>query len=103
MTINDPKEKRSVGWAKPFTNSTPERHYSLAVEPLTERAVYGYLGLHVLKRQVIFIDIAVAQVAALGAVAAHVFFHVHGDSPQALACSGRRWQQRCSLPLLGDA
>lgn len=47
----------------------------------------GYLGLHVLKREVIFIDIAVAQVAALGAIAAHVFFHVHGDSPQALACA----------------
>jgi len=47
----------------------------------------GYLGLHVLKREVIFIDIAVAQVAALGGIAAHMLFHVHGDSPQALACA----------------
>ncbi len=47
----------------------------------------GYLGLHVLKREVIFIDIAVAQVAALGAIAAHMFFNVHGDSPQALVCA----------------
>ena len=47
----------------------------------------SYLGLHVLKRQVIFIDIAVAQVAALGAIAAHMFLNVHGDSPQALACA----------------
>jgi len=47
----------------------------------------SYLGLHVLKRQVIFIDIAVAQVAALGAIAAHMFLHVHGDSPQAMACA----------------
>jgi zinc/manganese transport system permease protein len=47
----------------------------------------GYLGLHVLKRGVIFIDIAVAQVAALGAVVAHVFFHVRGSSVQALACA----------------
>jgi len=47
----------------------------------------SYLGLHVLKREVIFIDIAVAQVAALGAIAAHMFFHVHGDSPQALTCA----------------
>jgi len=46
--------------------------------------ILGYLGLHVLKRQVIFIDIAVAQVAALGATVAHIFFHVHGDSPLAL-------------------
>jgi zinc/manganese transport system permease protein len=47
----------------------------------------GYLGLHVLKRGVIFIDIAVAQVAALGAVVAHVFFHLRGSSVQALACA----------------
>ena len=49
--------------------------------------ILGYLGLHVIKREVIFIDIAVAQVAALGAIAAHMVFHVHGDSPQALACA----------------
>ena len=49
--------------------------------------ILSYLGLHVLKREVIFIDIAVAQVAALGAIAAHMIFHVHGDSPQALACA----------------
>jgi len=48
-------------------------------------AVLGYLGLHVLKREVIFIDIAVAQVAALGAIAAHMFLHVHADSPSASA------------------
>ena len=46
-------------------------------------AVLGYLGLHVLKREVIFIDIAVAQIAALGAIAAHMSFHVHADSPLA--------------------
>lgn len=50
-------------------------------------AMLGYLGLHVLKREVIFIDIAVAQVAALGAVVAHVFFHVHANSFQALTCA----------------
>lgn len=49
--------------------------------------ILSYLGLHVLKREVIFIDIAVAQIAALGAIAAHMMFHVHGDSPQALACA----------------
>jgi len=49
--------------------------------------ILGYLGLHVLKREVIFIDIAVAQVAALGAIAAHMIFHIHGDSPQALVCA----------------
>jgi len=50
-------------------------------------AVLGYLGLHVLKREVIFIDIAVAQVSAFGAIAAHMAFHVHADSPRASACA----------------
>jgi len=38
------------------------------------------VGLHVLKREVIFIDIALAQFAAVGALVAHVVFHVHGCS-----------------------
>lgn len=46
--------------------------------------VLGYLGLHVLKREVIFIDIAVAQIAALGALVAHLFLGVPGDSVQAV-------------------
>lgn len=50
-------------------------------------AVLGYLGLHVLKREVIFIDIAVAQVAALGAIASHMAFRVHPDSPWASVCA----------------
>jgi len=49
--------------------------------------VLGYLGLHVLKREVIFIDIAVAQVAALGTIAAHMMLHVHAASAQAFACA----------------
>ncbi len=48
--------------------------------------VLGYLGLHVLKREVIFIDIAVAQIAALGALAGHIFLGVPGDSVRALSC-----------------
>ena len=49
--------------------------------------ILSYLGLHVIKREVIFIDIAVAQVAALGAIFAHMQFHVHGDSLAALFCA----------------
>lgn len=49
--------------------------------------VLGYLGLHVLKREIIFIDIAVAQVAALGMLIAHIFFHLHADSVAAILCS----------------
>ncbi|OVE79925.1 hypothetical protein BVY01_01255 [bacterium I07] len=40
----------------------------------------GYLGMHVLKREIIFIDIALAQIAAVGATFAHVFFHSEADS-----------------------
>ena len=35
-------------------------------------AILGYLGLHVLRRQVIFVDLALAQIAALGAT--YAFF-----------------------------
>jgi len=42
--------------------------------------ILGYLGLYVLKREVIFIDISLAQVSAVGAIMAHLAFHVHEDS-----------------------
>jgi zinc/manganese transport system permease protein len=47
----------------------------------------GYLGIHVLKREVIFVDIAVAQVAVVGAIAAHLAFHVEENTPLAYAAS----------------
>jgi zinc/manganese transport system permease protein len=43
-------------------------------------SVLGYLGIHVLKREVIFVDIALAQVAAVGVIVSHLVFDVHGDS-----------------------
>lgn len=36
-------------------------------------AIHTYLGIHVLKRRVIFVDLALAQIAALGTVAGFVF------------------------------
>jgi zinc/manganese transport system permease protein len=39
--------------------------------------VLGYLGMHVLKREIIFIDIALAQIAATGAALAHMFAAEH--------------------------
>lgn len=39
----------------------------------------GYLGLHVLLRKVIFVDLALAQIAAMGAVIAFVFGHEPGS------------------------
>jgi len=50
-------------------------------------SILGYLGTHVLKREVIFIDIALAQIAAVGSIAAHMIFKAHGDSPTAYLCS----------------
>jgi zinc/manganese transport system permease protein len=41
--------------------------------------ILGYFGIHVLKREVIFIDIAVAQVAAVGSIAAHLAFDVEEE------------------------
>jgi zinc/manganese transport system permease protein len=40
--------------------------------------IHGYLGLHVLLRQVIFVDLALAQIAALGAVVALILGHAPG-------------------------
>jgi zinc/manganese transport system permease protein len=37
-------------------------------------AILGYCGIHVLKREVIFIDIALAQIAAVGSIIAHLAF-----------------------------
>ena len=47
---------------------------------LTMIVILGYMGIHVLQREVIFIDIALAQIAAVGAIVAHVAFEAHGDS-----------------------
>ncbi len=42
--------------------------------------IHAYLGLHVIERQVIFVDLALAQIAALGASMALIFGHGM-DSP----------------------
>ena len=46
--------------------------------------IHAYFGLHVLKRNVIFVDLALAQVAALGATAAFLL----GHAPQSIAAQG---------------
>lgn len=48
--------------------------------------IHGYLGLHVLLRQVIFVDLALAQIAALGTVVAFILGHQPG-SPLSFAYS----------------
>jgi len=42
--------------------------------------ILAYFGIHVLKREVIFIDIAVAQIAAVGSIAAHLAFEAKEDT-----------------------
>lgn len=49
-------------------------------------AILGYLGIHVLRREVIFVDLALAQIAALGTVVAVLAGH-EVASPAALAYS----------------
>jgi len=43
-------------------------------------AMLAYLGLHVIARQVIFVDLSLAQIAALGSLVA-LLFHVDAHSP----------------------
>jgi zinc/manganese transport system permease protein len=50
-------------------------------------AILGYLGIHVLKREVIFIDIALAQIAVVGALGAELAFEAHGHSLLGHACA----------------
>ena len=50
-------------------------------------SILGYLGTHVLKREVIFIDIALAQIAAVGSIAAHMIFEIHGECALVYLCS----------------
>ena len=49
-------------------------------------AVHAYLGLHVIAREVIFVDLSIAQMAALGGVTA-LLVGVERDSPTAYAFS----------------
>lgn len=43
--------------------------------------IHVYLGIHVIERKVIFVDLALAQIAALGAVLAFMFgFSLHGPA-----------------------
>ena len=46
-----------------------------------------YLGMHVLRREIIFIDIALAQIAAVGATFAHVYLGTEEHSLLAYLCA----------------
>ncbi len=49
--------------------------------------ILGYLGLHVLKREIVFVDIALAQIVAVGAIGAHLLFGAGEDSMLAYGCA----------------
>lgn len=49
------------------------------LECLVLVGIHSYLGLHVLRRRVIFVDLALAQIAALGTTIAFIF-HIAPDS-----------------------
>ena len=53
--------------------------------------IHAYLGLHVLLRGVIFVDLALAQIAALGTVIALVIGHPPGS--YASTTSPPRWRR----------
>ena len=48
--------------------------------------ILGYLGMHVLARGIIFVDLALAQFAALGATLA-ILFHLEPEDPRAYGLS----------------
>jgi zinc/manganese transport system permease protein len=54
---------------------------------VTVLSLFGYLGIHVLEREIIFIDIALAQIAAVGATFAHVYLGTGESSFIAYLCA----------------
>ncbi|MCP3961753.1 MAG: metal ABC transporter permease [bacterium] len=42
--------------------------------------ILGYFGIHVLRREVIFVDLALAQIVAFGAIASFLFGHEPGSA-----------------------
>ena len=43
-------------------------------------AILAYVGIYILKREIIFVDIALAQIVTIGAIVAHCAFGIHSDS-----------------------
>ena len=57
-------------------------------------AIHVYLGLHVVEREVIFVDLSLAQLAVLGAAVATLW----GLDPHDPPPTSRRWGSPCSAP-----
>ena len=52
--------------------------------------IHAYLGMHVIQRKIIFVDLALAQIAALGAT----FGFLLGSAPTSAAPISSRWPSR---------
>ena len=66
-----------------MSNALPDLAATLGIPFLAcvaMTAILGYLGLHVLRREIVFVDIALAQVVAVGAIGAHLLFGAHPNS-----------------------
>lgn len=48
--------------------------------------IFTYFGCHVLKREIVFVDLSMAQLAALGATVAFIM-EIELDTPESLAIS----------------
>ena len=43
-------------------------------------SILSYFGMHIIRREAVFIDISVAQISAVGVILSHSFFHIEEDS-----------------------
>jgi zinc/manganese transport system permease protein len=57
------------------------------VSCITMVGIFGYLGIHVIEREIIFIDIALAQIAAVGSAFAFVLWRSEESSLVAYGCA----------------
>ncbi len=60
-------------------------------------AILGYLGVHVLEREIIFIDVALAQIAAVGSALSLFFFHGHSHEHEGVGFEARLLAIGCTF------
>ena len=68
------------------------------VASLILTGIHAYLGVHVVERGVIFVDLSLAQIAALGATIALLLPISGGDSARTGRSTGSAWRSRSSAP-----
>jgi hypothetical protein len=60
--------------------------------------IHAYLGIHVLAREVVFVDIALAQITALGATAAFSSTSLWNHRRRTPSASAPPWSELASSP-----